>query len=410
MIVVSLVALLPTTWIVDAASGPGTHFVDLPAAVAAAQTGDTLLVRAGSYSGFQLVGKSLTIRGAGAAVTHCGEIDIAATVPGQPCYLSGLGIDRSLQVTQQLFVHTDAVVTIADCRVAPPSVSFIVNVPAAQVEGELHAIRCSFRAGNGYLTSAVGVFVLGGRFAAQDCSLQGGTVLLTASSGGFAGDGLLCAAGASASLAWTDCIGGDVDASLLTRPPQFVAQTGIGIHAINQSFVRIAGDAATRVDSGLRFPGWSGITVSNGMTTDGSSQVVVHGAVGVRGGTSGSVAFVAAQPRITWTGTVLASGELDATQPTTLSILGTPGAVCAFSIDVAPTYLANVAPWMVGELVVLPNAGTSFGVLDAAGQFAVTATVQSVAPLLRGLPITAQGATLGATDVLLTGGIVRLFD
>ena len=70
MIPLVLVACLPTIWIVDSANGPGASFTDLPAAVAAAASGDTLVVRAGAYTPFIVSGKALTILGAGAPVTH----------------------------------------------------------------------------------------------------------------------------------------------------------------------------------------------------------------------------------------------------------------------------------------------------------------------------------------------------
>lgn len=56
-------ALAAQTWIVDAANGPGTDFTSIAAAVAAVPSGSTLLVRAGSYTGFSISGKSLTILG-----------------------------------------------------------------------------------------------------------------------------------------------------------------------------------------------------------------------------------------------------------------------------------------------------------------------------------------------------------
>ena len=51
------------TWIVDAANGPGTDFVDLPPAVAAASDGDRILVRGGVYSP-TTISKALRIQGA----------------------------------------------------------------------------------------------------------------------------------------------------------------------------------------------------------------------------------------------------------------------------------------------------------------------------------------------------------
>lgn len=55
------------TWIVDQNNGAGTHFTDIPAAVAAVADGDTLLIRAGSYSPFE-TNKALTLLGQGTVV------------------------------------------------------------------------------------------------------------------------------------------------------------------------------------------------------------------------------------------------------------------------------------------------------------------------------------------------------
>ena len=93
--------VLPTIWIVDAANGPGTSFVDLPPAVAAAASGDTIIVRAGGFSAFSVSGKSLTIRGAGAAIANVHGVGgggpvpasgttIAAVPAGSTFYVSGL--------------------------------------------------------------------------------------------------------------------------------------------------------------------------------------------------------------------------------------------------------------------------------------------------------------------------------
>jgi hypothetical protein len=56
-------AAAQSTWIVDAANGPGAHFTTLAPAIAAAQEGDLVLVRAGTYrpvtvsKGLRLVGE-----------------------------------------------------------------------------------------------------------------------------------------------------------------------------------------------------------------------------------------------------------------------------------------------------------------------------------------------------------------
>jgi hypothetical protein len=56
-----------TTWVVDA-TGAG-NFLDLPPAVAAAASGDTILVRAGTYSGAFYASQGLTILGDSSATT-----------------------------------------------------------------------------------------------------------------------------------------------------------------------------------------------------------------------------------------------------------------------------------------------------------------------------------------------------
>ncbi len=43
-------AAQPMTWIVDQNNGPGTNFTDLPPALVAAASGDTILVRPGGYT------------------------------------------------------------------------------------------------------------------------------------------------------------------------------------------------------------------------------------------------------------------------------------------------------------------------------------------------------------------------
>ena len=47
-------------FIVDEQGGPGSHFTDLPAAVAAVPSGSTLRVRPGSYTAPAITGKALS--------------------------------------------------------------------------------------------------------------------------------------------------------------------------------------------------------------------------------------------------------------------------------------------------------------------------------------------------------------
>ncbi len=80
---------IPAVHVVDAAGGGA--FLDLPAAIAAATAGDTLLVRSGSYSAFVLDGKALSIVGDAGATVVCGTSSIVRLVPqGQVALLQNL--------------------------------------------------------------------------------------------------------------------------------------------------------------------------------------------------------------------------------------------------------------------------------------------------------------------------------
>jgi len=73
-----------TTWIVDASNGPGTNFRDLPPAVAAASSGDTIIVRTGTaYTGVS-TSKGLAILGEGIVFVFPGSGGYAVRVDNLP--------------------------------------------------------------------------------------------------------------------------------------------------------------------------------------------------------------------------------------------------------------------------------------------------------------------------------------
>lgn len=99
------VAFLPTAsagvLVVDAAGGP---FTAIQPAVDAAQDGDTILVRAGPYAGFEVTGKGLSIvADPEGAVSVTGVVRVTSITAGQRVLLSGLAIthggESALQAT-----------------------------------------------------------------------------------------------------------------------------------------------------------------------------------------------------------------------------------------------------------------------------------------------------------------------
>jgi len=89
--------------VVDAANGPGTDFISLSAAIAAASSGDVLLVRSGTYAGnFVVAGKSLSIvadENAVVSLLSSGPVALPALELGsqgnQPFVVRGLQLGTS---------------------------------------------------------------------------------------------------------------------------------------------------------------------------------------------------------------------------------------------------------------------------------------------------------------------------
>lgn len=75
------------TWIVDAANGAGTDFTNLPPAVAAASDGDSIIMRAGSYTSANL-NKTLTVLGQGAVTVS--SLTINGLTAGKAVAMAGL--------------------------------------------------------------------------------------------------------------------------------------------------------------------------------------------------------------------------------------------------------------------------------------------------------------------------------
>ncbi len=102
--------------VVDDDGGPGVDFSDLPAAVAGAGDGDTLLVRDGSYSGFALTAKGLTIVADSAAPPVIdGGILVEQLAAGQTAVLRGLATGSPLE--HGIAMNTNqGTVRVEDCN------------------------------------------------------------------------------------------------------------------------------------------------------------------------------------------------------------------------------------------------------------------------------------------------------
>ncbi|MEQ1895068.1 MAG: hypothetical protein ABL998_21220, partial [Planctomycetota bacterium] len=152
-----LCAFWQATFVVDDNGGAGVDFTDLPPAIAAAADGDRVLVRAGSYTHFELAGKGLVLLGDGAStrVENAGQLGMRSTIADLPrgshAYLealtfTGLGF-------QELRLEVRGATTRAalkDVTIEGPVEDFFgragLNVDAAEVVLQ----DCAVLGGHGY--------------------------------------------------------------------------------------------------------------------------------------------------------------------------------------------------------------------------------------------------------------------
>src|SRR4029079_14764563 len=88
------------TWIVDGNNGPGTNFLDIPPAVAAAQDGDTILVR--PFGSFFLAYRGAVIT---KAIRLISEGGTAATVITSPASTQGYLVIKEIPANKTVVVE-----------------------------------------------------------------------------------------------------------------------------------------------------------------------------------------------------------------------------------------------------------------------------------------------------------------
>ncbi len=163
-----------TTWIVDAAGGPGAAFTDLPPAFAAATSGDKILVRTGTYSGATTsaginvqcepgvrLGSGQTVRIVGLPATErfsivglgTGATPLAMKVLAVADCDGQVVIDRLSHLRgPTLFFINGPVVSIRNSKWVSLNSSAITDIWPIDIDGsEVHITNCSLQAiANGF--------------------------------------------------------------------------------------------------------------------------------------------------------------------------------------------------------------------------------------------------------------------
>ncbi|HZN41315.1 MAG TPA: hypothetical protein VFD82_21085 [Planctomycetota bacterium] len=426
-------ATAQTTWIVDDNPGPGVHFTSLPAAVAAAASGDTLLIAPGNYQPFHAMNKSLTILGSGSLTTIIDGppiigmildyLTITAPPAGATFRLSGVTIRQDLlTAVSGTPIFTTRLSTIAAGPAGPVELTDVICEPATttgssggnglKVTGiAVYASRCVFRGGwyaqpggqNHF--GAAGVAVNGsGLFVADACVLGGGSPVVSLglpqilfATGGHA----LAVIDSTAHLTRTGLTGGAAMAPAGWSNTQggagLVAQGFANVRAYGSVADSIAGGAAGDAVNSFGGPGISAVSPA---TVALFGPIAVAGGAGLGGGTSGQATTgtgqiqlgLPARPVVTLTGSAPSGGDLDATLPVTLGLAAPALGPQLFTlfIDLHPGYTA--LPGLSAEPFLLTGSAALLlvGLLDAAGQYAVSFVPAIHTPEWTNLPLHLQ--------------------
>jgi hypothetical protein len=422
------VASAQTTWIVDDNPGPGVHFTSLPAAVAAAATGDTLLVAPGHYQPFDVNGKALTILGDGNVTTFIdsgplvGSVDyVTITAPpvGTTFRLSGLTIRRNLLTGSFTAppirlrisgngVSTTGTVVLTDVisDLLPTSSGFENGLGVTGIA--VYASRCSFQGAwfhnTLYGPAAVGssgAKVTTGLFVADACLILGGSPSAVSGTQWIAGGDGLGVDSATVHLTGCYVSGGSATGS------SFNAQTGGAGLRVSNSTVQVYGSAANSITGGNVSSSAPSSAAGPGIVVVGAT-VSVFGAVAVSGGVgpSGTAPAITGtgqvqlglprRPALSLTGSAPIGGDLQATQPVTLVVDAPSMASQLFVtfVDLEPGFFA--VPSLTAEPFLLTGSAILWhaGLLDAAGRFAVTFVPATQLPGLVNLPLHLQAFAL----------------
>jgi hypothetical protein len=408
-------AVLPTIWIVDGSNGPGASFTDLPPAIAAAQSGDTIILRPGSYTHFSVSGKALTIRGEGSSNTIIGNqngnyLAPATTIDSVPAgaafYIDGVSITfidgGSISPPSSLpsvrLTGAGSVLVLADVHAFGPLLPGFGGAALSIAAGEAHAVRSTFAGGFGVggpfnpASGGPGVRVAaGGAFSAESCTFVGGNVSGISVLGPKHGGPGAAVSGGAATIARSSLHGGSVSQ---------LGFGGAGISVTLQGFARVAGSSNDVVQGGTAGTTTGPAGAGAAIAADATSSAVVHGTVTLLGGspivapTIGPVTADVALPGTSVTGAAHPSGELYASQVITVTIEGIiPGAPFVLGVQLVPSYSSALAPALLGELLLpLPGVTLLSGTLDAAGSFVLAFNPAVDAPSILDLPIYVQVA------------------
>ena len=373
----SLLAQGGPIFVVDAASGPGTNYTDVQAAVLAVPDGSVLLVRPGTYAPLTIDGKGVTVL-AESSFTIGGSLWIRNTLSQQRVLVRGFvlgGFGSNVEVTNAAgAVTVDAVGQQLVNHGWGQSGIVVSGSPQVDIRN-CTVMGAAFAPGCAVANSSV-VF--------ENCTLRGSNGFFMNKAGGATGMPALSATASTVQFVHSSAYGGNGAVFVWMGNPAY--QAGSAAIVMNSGSLRATGLATHQILGGTHpaQPQYPSISGSGAARVD--PLVVLAGLpVGV-----------------TLTRPTMPSLLADSAAPggvLTVQRHGAPGLLCAtaLSLRAAPTTL----PWLP-DPIWLDLSGLiveGAGITPASGPFVVTKNVPNN-PLLRGFEFVWQSTDLDATGVL----------
>ena len=388
-------------WVVDAQGGPGAFSTAIQPAIDAAQDGDTILVRSGTYEAFVISGKALVVAAdAGPQPMLLGTSQIEDLASFQRVTLRGFKnhpVERGGLVARNNqgplwleFVELHGLSGTDDWEPGEPGL-LVEGCSAVVLE------RCDLSGGAGYYSfeffpgaGAPGLRAVASSLAMHDCTTTGGF-------------------GGGAEEAWGDSGGQGValaDALLFASGTRFIGGPGGyggedcfflgGCHCYDGgpggSAVWASGASAVTLLGCELLPGLGGDSQCASIGSPGSALLLQGGAA--------STLLPGDHRSFQLTSPAAEGGT------TTARFTGLPGDLVLLGYAAAPGLLELPA---LGSLVLsAPFVVIPGGVLPASGVLQVAYSLPLLAPGVQGLGLFAQGAFLGTAGDAVLGGASTL--
>jgi hypothetical protein len=373
--IVALTASLASaqlTWIVDGNRGAGFHFAELTPAITWASPGDTILVRAGTYSSNAELDYAVRLLGEGEPALI--GLTIRALPAGSAVTLSGFG-GAVLASSRIVLRDCRGTVHLEDWRGSRLLQVDVQGCDAVTVAG--------VPLGSSYVATS--------RVTFTDCTFRGTDALVRGSQEFTPPVTALEVGSGSVTLAQCHLQGGGSGPGFRSAP---------GLVILAGASLSIGGDAASVVAAGLDTGGLAQPAIVNdgALVLDPLVTLLPNpSAAPIRG--TGSVTM---QPVATLAGRGAAPGGQIA-----LTLRSTPGNPYGLLLSAVGPVLAT--PW--GDLWLDPATMLGFaqGTQGSSGSTAASLRVPAV-PSLRGLPVAFQGIDVAGSVLRLSSGLVVVLD